>query len=272
MILTTTQQERTSVGHNRFFEHYYDVNAEVGSFDPRAAQPCEVYVDSSLVFEGILRLINLSLTNKTYQVNVNSLEGDFFIELGTQKLADLFDLVSDFDYYPTGENFSRSQQGLDITIGSVGSNTLAIPLADYGRSNDTGRLTFDGPNESGIAGQNSVQATDFKPALRVRKLLNMIADAQGVEFDYGTLDADTEFTRMWMLLATENENLPVRPWTGFRVGRSSDFNFPTSSSYTSLHFNLDSGGNFYDPENMWNTTTPGYFTAPASGNFNFSRS
>ena len=256
--------------NNRFFEHYYDVNAEVGSFDPRAAQPCEVYVDSSLVFEGILRLINLSLTNKTYQVNVNSLEGDFFIELSTQKLADLFDLVSDYDYYPTSENFKSSQEGNDITLGSVGSNNLAIPLADYGRSNDTGRMTFDAANESGIAGQNSIQATDFKPAIRVRHLLQLIADAQGVEFDYGTLDSDTRFTRMWMLLATEVENLPVRPWTGFRVGISDDVNWPTTSGYVPVHFDVDSGGDFYDPEDMWVTLNPSYFTAPASGNFNFS--
>ena len=259
--------------NNRFFESYYDVNAQVNSFDPRKSVLVEVYVDSSLVFDGILRLLNLSLTNKTYQVNVNSKEADFFTALGSATLSDLFDAQDDADYYPTDLNVQQGQNAaLDITIGGTGAGHVMIPIADYGNGPDTGRVTFDSINGSGLAVANgSITGRDLKPAYKVPALINKIANSQGVNIDVGALSSVDEYANLYMLLATETKELPIRPWTGFRTGYTTTQTLPNSSAPVILPFPNDTGTGFYDPEGLWTVFgLSGFFQAPSDGTFNFS--
>lgn len=249
--------------NNTFFEYYHQTNTDIRLFDPRKGVLCEVYANEVLVFEGLLRLISVSQTNRTYSVNINSATADFFIRLESSTLADLFDPVSGWDFYMTTNTVYQTSFGRsvvhDITIGQVGANVIHIPVCDFGRS-PTGRIVYDVDENAGAANPNTdnVLATHLRPTFQVKKLFELIANYNGIELDFGDLRSGTNFQFfdfLDMMLGTELDALPFRPWTGFKAGISADWNMPgfSDNAPVIVPFDVDNVAPFFDPEGMFNT-------------------
>lgn len=263
-----------TANNNTFFEYYNNVNTDIRLFDPRKGVLCEVYANDVLVFEGLLRLISVSTTNRTYSVNINSSTADLFINLASKQLSDLFDVVSPWDFYmDTGSVYATrfgNSAAHDITIGQMGNNVVTIPICDFGRAN-TGRLVYDVAENAGAANPNTDTClpNHLRPTFQVKKLLDLIASANGIEWDYGALGSGTTsfyFTYLNMMLGTELESLPYRPWTGFKAGLSANWSMPGFSDNQPkiVPFDVDNVAPFYDPENMFDTTNHAYVGPPTA--------
>lgn len=244
--------------NNQFFGHYYKVSVVDGSFDPSKKAECQLYSDGILVFEGALRLLSVSITNQSYQVSINAIEKDLFLTIGNGKLADLFEVVSDYDYFPTAENFKEANLGNDITIGGVGAGIVGIPFCDYGTS-DGGRLIADTGIGLGIINAGYVKAIQMKPSIKIKHLLEKILEPTGYTIENSGLYASDTMDRLHMLLNTESETLPIRPFAGFKVGWSSA-PFIISNAWQTVTYDLQSGSYLYDPENLIGPTN-GVFTS-----------
>jgi len=232
--------------NNQFFGHYYQTNLVDGDFDPSKKAPVQLYSDGILIFEGALRLLKVSVTNQAYQVSINAIEKDIFLEMGQAKLSDLFEVASPYDYFPTGENFRDANQDLDITIGEVGANIVTIPLCDYG-THDGGRLYWN-QNGIGMANDNHVRPEQMKPAFKIRELLDLVMAQTSYTLEDSGILEDEALDKLYMLLNTESETLPIRPFTGWKVGIESDYQI--TQSFTTIPFNVQTGDYFYDPEDQ----------------------
>jgi|688.fasta_scaffold90916_2 hypothetical protein len=97
----------SSKGNNRFFESYFNVEAQSLYFNSQKRVECSVLVDSQSYFSGYLRLNKINVINSSaeYDVTLYSEIGNLFGEIGNKLLKDL-----DFDdpEYTFNHTFSLS--------------------------------------------------------------------------------------------------------------------------------------------------------------------
>jgi hypothetical protein len=97
----------SSKGNNRFFESYFNVEAQSLYFNSQKRVECSVLVDSQPYFSGYLRLNKINVINSEaeYDVTLYSEIGNLFGEIGNKLLKDL-----DFDdtEYTFNHTFSLS--------------------------------------------------------------------------------------------------------------------------------------------------------------------
>lgn len=84
--------------NNKFFENFFDVDAQSFRFNPLKRVTCQVLINDEAYFSGYLRLNEITITNTEveYDVSLFSTVGTLFADIGNNLLKDLdFD---DVDY------------------------------------------------------------------------------------------------------------------------------------------------------------------------------
>lgn len=244
--------------NNKFFEHWYEVNLSTATFDARKKTRCVILDEGVLVIAGYLQLREVYNTDRSYTVSIFGDQANLYQEIGKKDLHAAFvtDGVAtlDYDYISSGQNVVDSWDLTnDITDGSVGNGVVMIPLIDWG-TNETYPLHYSltGGSPSGIGSSGFIQGNTLKPAINLKHLFDLILSQAGYSYTSTFLNS-AAFNKVFMQLGTESADLVTAPFQGLNVGMSSDVTL--NEDQQTAPFDTDNSGVFYDPDDLWNTTS-----------------
>lgn len=169
--------------NNDFFGHFYEVNGI--SFDPLIKRPCVVQYRGTDIFKGYLRLNKVTRVNTQieYDVFIVSEVGDFSSIIADISLKDLnWEDLNHIQNY-TSVKASWYADGTDVN-GLYGGKIL-YPMVHWGYeyqgegSGATTSFKFQ-VGTSGNTGLefsgNSIAPTYWKPAIRVKEIIDRILE------------------------------------------------------------------------------------------------
>ena len=255
---------RTKI-NEKFFAHYYSVNATSDTWSAYSETVCEVYDHGIIVLVGTLQLNQV--TEETYSVNVLGTVANAFRAIRGKSFNDLFvgQIGTDLDHSLTSANVIDSWTlGNDITNGSVGNATIVYPLVDNGWYPFGWYLAGDFPF-SGLNNNWVVRPQHLKPAVKVQWLFEQIFKYAGYTVDWQSGLTGKDFTTVYMFTGTEQKTVAARPMYGAKNGLSSSITIAANTPTVSYAFEPTvETGNFFDPDNIFQS---GIFTAPFDGTF-----
>jgi len=230
-------------------------------FKPENPVQCTLLNDGVSLIEGVLQLISVSKTGKTYECAITGGAGDLFTQMGKTKLKDVFTNPVNYKFLMTGANVKESwENGGDITDGSVGAGVIRIPIVDKALSSG-GRLFGNSESGNGVFAPNYIQPQHLIPWMNIDHIFREILSYFGFSLSSAFMST-TVWTNLYMSLANGANGVKTVPHYGFKVGLLSDMT-AFSSGYTSVAvpFDISTGSLFYDPDDHWNETTH-VFTVP----------
>jgi hypothetical protein len=250
--------------NNAFFGNLFDL----GTTPAVALQDsidCQVLTDGQEVFTGKLYITDIITDQKgytTYQVNVVNETIDFKFLLTDTIIGELD--FSAFNHAYTYGNITSSWEG------NLLSGSIVYPHVNYGTpAGDTTLPSFQfggGPRNFDNFGF-PLQVTQFKPAIKVKDVLDVIFDS--VNYKYTSSFIDSEYFNNIYLLTTSNDGLGAynaNPVTGsvwaFRGGSNQTL-IPALTA-TKINFTNE----VYDDFNRFDLINDRY-TAYADGLYNF---
>jgi hypothetical protein len=251
--------------NEKFFAHYYSVNATNDTWSAYSETVCEVYDHGLVVLVGTLQLNQV--TEEAYSVNVLGTVSNAFRAIRGKSFNDLFvgQIGTDLDHSLTSTNVIDSWTLTnDITNGSVGNGTVVYPLVDHGWYPFGWYLAGDFPF-SGLNNNWVVRPEHLKPAVKVAWLFEQIFKYAGYTIDYQSGLTGKDFTTVYMFTGTEQKTVAARPMYGAKNGLASSITITASTPNTSYAFQPTiETGQFFDPDNLFQS---GIFTAPFDGTF-----
>jgi len=169
----STQTDYDSTLRNVFF-----------NFNPAKQAKAQLFVNNVMVYDGVLRLIEINNTdgNITYNVNLFGKLYDILSAMGERTLTDID--WSDYNHIYDWTNVNTSWYRNEWVSGE---QNYVYPLIDYGYTTD------------GI----EYPLRNFKPALFVREIIQRIFDSIGFQF-YSPF-FDTEYFKRLIIVCGEKE-------------------------------------------------------------------
>ena len=221
--------------NNTFFENWFNVNLDGLVFDTNTKFNATVFVDTVEQMRGFIQLKAIYLNARQYEVVVFGNSSNFFTDIKDKKLRQAFEKVSDsgvitadeqLDHLLTAENVVNSwNAGLTTiannpTTGSGTSNDVMYPIIDYaltlkpyseGIFEDITTDEFNDINWDLTTEFNFILPRNLKPAIRIQRLLQIIAQKAGYTITStflginqdGTLEDTSWFSRLFMTLANQ---------------------------------------------------------------------
>ena len=294
-----------SNSNNEFFENWFDVNLDTLVFNTKTKFEAILLIDSIPQLKGFIELKSIYLNARLYEVALFGDTANFFTEIKDQKLKDAF-MVNDeddinlqllsqtLDHKLTLANIVNSwTTGLTGVLGNT-TNDIMYPIIDYGHTtNPYSSAMFWDPSDLWAMNEDQgdtsqvldaygfVQASHLKPAIRIQRLLHIIAIKAGyqikstflgIDDTAGTPITDTQFfSRLFMTLSTETERVQTlhntsdsseAPFVGFQAQSSSSQTgvIPIQANDLELEVGLIStafdsfivNDEVYDPNNLYN--------------------
>lgn len=255
-----------SNANNKFFENYFDVNLDTLVFNAKFKFPAIMYIDSIPQLKGYIQLKSIYLNARLYEVALFGDTADFFTDLKDNKLKDafrtqdttnseLFTEDNQLDHILTLQNILNSWSTGLTTVAGTTTNDIMYPVIDYGHTinpfssamfwNPEDIFTvvnqFNGNINDALNTYGMVQASNLKPAIRIQRLLHIIAQKSGYQIKSSFLGIDDTnestpitdtqfFSRIFMTLSTEHSRVQAlfntssgseSPFIGFEVNMSS---------------------------------------------------
>lgn len=164
--------------NNAFFQHYYSIDVET-PFLFTQDQKVECYLDISgyLLVQGYIQLNNVNVQDSvvtSYDITLYGSLSNFSRDLRTNTLNDISSL-SVYNHTSSYENITSSWDG-----GLFGGD-IVYPLIDYGKG-----LEYSAATADGVFGIDDDEASlfvkDFKPAIRVKKVVDKIFEEFGYTY------------------------------------------------------------------------------------------
>lgn len=289
--------------NNKFFENWFDVNLEDIVFNTDTKFQAAIYVDSVEQMNGFIQLKSIYLNARQYEIVIFGNTADFFTAIKDKKLKDAFidnDIADEqLDHDLTVDNIINSWTtglttvGTNPVSGSGTSNDVMYPIIDYaltthplaeGMFVNQQSVTFaevaygdysdpdDNWSEESFAAMGGTIANNLKPAIRLQRLLLILAQKAGYTIQStflginqdGTVTDTQFFSRIFMTLA--NQYTRVKTYysgLGFQVSMADEVLFatiygdqesPDANSWRfcarELGFTNESSPNF-DPQNTF---------------------
>lgn len=262
--------------NNDIFEHYYEVNGV--DFNPLTKISAAVQYRGTDIFNGVLRLNSVTIDSNgpiNYEVFLQSDVSDWVSEIKdlTLKQLNFTDLVHKYNYSSVTTSWSADTTD---TNGLFGGKIL-YPMINYGLlyGNGTGATPdwtyrFNDANSFDFSG-TPVPIQAFKPAIRIKEVLNRIFDETSYTIKGDFLDTDY-FRTIYMSLFN-NGQLGLGIQEGQIVNNQNIFKSfanPQTISYKGhrqipfIFFDEFVGG--YDPLDNFKA---GVFRAPYQGTYYF---
>lgn len=249
--------------NNEYFGNLYDLGADAATSFIKT-QPCQVLSDGVEVFSGNIYLDNV----------VTDEQG------GTIYNAVVVNQTIDFKYQIADKDFSIldwSVYNHDLTVANItGSWDLALfsgdivyPLVEYGAEKDdpTATLLENGGGAGTFTDDLSpLLPIDFKPAIRLRTVIDNIFSA--TNYTYTSSFLDSAYMDTVYVLATQDKSRTsvagVSPVSqSFKATNNTNQTF-TEGSVIKIAFNTE----IFDSAGAYNTTTQRYSPGTA-GNYSF---
>jgi hypothetical protein len=247
---TTSYSKTIAIPHTpknaNIFGHIYDISVENDynpllpniniNFNPAKQAKAVLYVENVRVFDGVIRLINIS--NKQgeiiYECNLFGKLKDILYALGDKLIEEI-----DFSDYNHILNIANMQSSWGNAQWVDGANNYVYPLADYGYPS--------------IAVQN-YDYQNFKPALFVREVVKRMFDDAGFKIDTGFFD--TAYFKKLILVKGDRFTKPISEFlNSFR----NTFSVSTTSQtgFLSLPTNVTNEGfTINGTFDRWTSTRP----------------
>lgn len=272
--------------NDAFFSFYFDANTSEGTFSASVKTDVELYVDGVMVMGGVLQLHECGEKVRGYTVNILEQISKLFDVIKGMTFPQLFtdgvgNVDTDLDHSLTWSNIKNSWvTSNDITSGLVGNGTIVYPLSDWGQgvaqnSQNAGTgsgfafdfFTQSGQLQSGGMDDDTLTAQNFKPSIRVKYLLNYIAQKAGYTIESNFLSTP-DFEKVYMFLATETLRSVGRALYGCQAGLNTDYQIQISQAtiWQPLSFFDETTPN-YDPDGL---VVNGELVAPFDGVFTIS--
>lgn len=268
--------------NDRFFGAFYEANLVDGDFDP-SRNTYALIVDSGTdVIRGTLRLFSVNLLNRFYEVSVQGEAGDLFSTIGVKTLRNAFQNssgvdVTTFNFVMNAATIKLSQDVTnDITSGLIGAGTVMVPFIDHGLIQSGQPIYADTVASGGLFdnsdfGQFLVRGGDFKPAIKLKAVLDRIISEAGFSYS-STFFSGTYFSSLYMTLADHMERYARNSSDDCRVGMifPTVLNLQGASNEIAIPFpNEFASDGFFDPNNLFNGIS---YIAPQTGNIEYSYS
>ena len=233
--------------NNEFFEQYYDISVE-NPFLFATNTKVDAYFDFGGIYlaSGYLQLNKVNVVaNKyidSYEVNIFGSLASFAREVNRAFLTDI-DNLTQYNHSSSYENITGSWYS------QLFDGDIRYPLADYGKDYFMGsKETFgrDGMNTS----EGFLKPHDFKPAIRVVKVLDAIFEKYGYTYESDFLTSSF-FDDMYLLLHQSGKYVDVSGLDLEQVGQIKVASTSGSSSDIVLNNNdwtaIKFQNNEYDP-------------------------
>ena len=251
--------------NNKLFSHIFEVEQTIQGttqfapdFNPNKKADVVVLLDEIEQMRGFIRLIQINVLDSTdiqYECSLHGQTADLFTTIADRKLN-----VLNFSEYNHTLSSGTVINSWDTSIVKNGSSQsfaygegYLYALIDKGYSTVRNINRFDVPS--------------MTPCLYAKTIVDKIFSNAGYSYTNDSFFNNDRFKRLIIPppngLVVESTVLQLRR---FKAGRSSTQILLTGNT---LIFDVDSGGNFYDNGNNYNTTT-GAFTVPVGGNYVFS--
>jgi hypothetical protein len=250
--------------NNKLFGHIFEVEQTIQGttqfapdFNPNKKADVVVLLDEIEQLRGFIRLIQINVLDSTdiqYECSLHGQTADLFTTIADRKLN-----VLDFSEYNHTLSSGTVINSWDTSI-VKNATTQAFAygegylyaLIDKGYSTTRNINRFDIPS--------------MTPCLYAKTIVDKIFTNAGYSYTNDSFFNNDRFKRLIIPppngLLVDSITLEGRR---FKAGRSSNQLLLTGGT---LIFNVDSGGNFYDNGNNYNTTT-GAYIVPAGGNYVF---
>ena len=267
---------------NKIFEHLFEVNLALQTFNPNLKTDVIYLVDGEMNLDGYLQLKQINVTNKddiTYEVTLTGRVGDFISEISNSLLTDLD--FSSLNHVYNGTN----QIATWVTPANINVLGYVYPMINYHINYPSGMGTGSG---GGQAWTEEWSVTDFFPAITVKKYIDEIFDS--VDYTYSSDFFDSAFFSSLIipysaadfkitmadvnntifkaiepiyfgLTTTDTEQYLVRGYSTGNVGFD-----PAGQD---LRVTNDSTGGGYDAGGNYDPTDYSKYTVPVDGTYNF---
>jgi hypothetical protein len=288
--------------NNQFFQDWYNVNLDTLVFNTRTTFDAVLYVGTVPQFEGALQLKSVYQKAQVYEVVLMSNTASLFSTIGEQRLKDVFkndngSYSSDFNHfysytnatnntlYNSWGNSLTNTAGASLYDSDAGVSKIVYPLSVTREgfyfsgldaylnmtSSDVNSLGFE------AASQLTVLFTQFRPAIQLKALFNLILAKAGYSYTSTFIDG-SYFGKLFMTTGTALEASAVpttnsnnNPSGLMYAATTTEFGVFTvlagddcqSSPETVIPCDITTPsaglGIPTDPEGMWNSTNY-YFT------------
>ena len=225
--------------NNDFFKHAYDIDINA-PFLFQESEKVECYIDISgyLLVQGYLQLNRINVVNDkidTYDVSLYGRLSNFSRDLSQNFLTD----ISGLDVYNHTASYDNITGSWD---GHLFDGDIVYPLVDYGRG-----YFFQASAQPGQYGIDTraggLNTQDFKPAIRVTKVLDKMFEEFGYSFE-STFFSQSQFDNVYMICNRAKEyavfdDIDLETYGKIKIaptsGSTTDISLNTGS-YTQLNF------------------------------------
>ena len=257
--------------NNRIFNHIFEITREVGInsllFNPYKKTKCVLKQDGFILFEGYLRMLNI--TDKegeiSYDVNLYSEVIALADILEERTFRDLIFTELEHDYNKTNIKRSWNDSGNSIVYTNPSTSgfrdaytTLRYPFVDWNRqwilANNTGA---SGPTNGNP--QLSSLETAFRPFINIKYLIDRIFEATEFTYESSFFNEDS-FKKLYMdfnwgsdkVASIYNESgtgfldSNQIATTSFTTVLTNDNDFPSNAGYSAGVFSPVNDSTFYN--------------------------
>lgn len=234
--------------NNDFFKHAYDIDIEQPYlFQQSDRVDCYIDIGGYLLVQGYLQLNKVNVINDkidSYDISLYGRLSNFSRDLSQNFLTD----IGGLDIYNHTASYANVSDSWDKNLFN---GDIVYPLADYGKG--FFYQSAAQPGQYGIDTRNgSISTQDFKPAIRVVKVLDKMFEEFGYSYE-STFFSQSQFDNFYLLcdrgkqypifddIDLENfGKVAIKPTSG----STSDIVLNTST-YTQLEFdNIESDPSF----------------------------
>ena len=247
--------------NNKFFQDWYNVNADTLVFDTRVSFNAVLYAGGVSQFDGILQLKCVYKNAQYYQVSLLSNSADLFTVIGSNKLKDIFKEADggyseDLDHTYNEANLKASWDGASSDFENIAGTSLrdadsgvqkvmypfsfTQPTAEYDASGNNMfiRKHLALTDAASYSSQPRCPITQFRPAIQIKELFKRIFSQAGFSYTSSFIDGDY-FGKLFMTTCNHT-SLPrpqMKPPTGVSgvcvVGNNEPWgNFVVFNDYT----------------------------------------
>jgi hypothetical protein len=226
--------------NNNFFQHAYNIDVDFPYlFQESEKVECYIEISGYLLTQGYLQLNSINMINnvvESYDITLFGSISNFSRDLRNNNLTDLTTLEQ-YNHTSTYTNIINSWDG------NLFGGDIVYPLSDYGKG-----FIYQASAQPGQYGIDtyfgSLDVKDFKPAIRVKAVVDAIFEQFGYTYDSNFFNLP-----MWddiYMICNNNRRYPIYDGVdldGFGVvkitptsGSTTDIDL-SSGSYTKLNFN-----------------------------------
>lgn len=233
--------------NNDFFNHYYDISVESPFlFDTNIKVDAYIDYDGFYLAQGYLQLNKVNLGKgkfiDSYDVSIFGLVSSFARDISRSTLNDLTSLTQ-YNHTSSFENISSSWYG------GLFDGDIVYPMADYGKGIffDYAQYSFGVNTDSGSFG-----VEDFKPAIRVKAVLDAIFEEYGYVYESDFLTSSF-FNNIYMICDRDlrypvYDDIDLNTFGQIRIspvsGSFTDISLTAGTYQQLVYENVE-----YDPEN-----------------------